>query len=83
MTNGAVQGLAERVAAVRAELSEAQRDAANGVRWAPAAVQALKKDLAVLESRLAEATAPRCKHDFADGDVCSKCDAARPMRRTA
>jgi hypothetical protein len=25
-------------------------------------------------------TEPACRHDYADGDVCSKCDQIRPLR---
>lgn len=44
---------AKRVAAVRAELSEAQRWAAEGKPGATAMVRALKKDLLELETKLA------------------------------
>lgn len=51
--NSAVLAAARRVAAVRAELSEAERWASEGRPGARAMVSALKADLRVLESRLA------------------------------
>ncbi len=51
--NSAVLAAARRVAAVRAELSEAERWASEGRPGARAMVGALKSDLRVLESRLA------------------------------
>jgi hypothetical protein len=56
VTNGAAKALADRVAAVRAELSETERLAANGATWAKAAVRALKRDLLKLETKLEEVT---------------------------
>lgn len=52
---GPLLALAKRVESVRAELSEAVRDADDGKPGALAMVWALKKDLFALESRLAAA----------------------------
>ena len=53
-TKASTVAAAKRVAAVRAELSATERLAASGVVWAKAAAKALRKDLLVLENRLAE-----------------------------
>lgn len=29
---------------------------------------------------LASAHAPKCRHDFRDGDICSRCDQAKAVR---
>jgi len=36
---------------------------------------------ATLLERARKSTSAPCRHDFRDGDVCSKCDAARSPRR--
>lgn len=53
-TKGVLQGMADRVAAVRSELSELTQNPAG---WARVAEKALRKDLLVLETRLADAMA--------------------------
>ncbi len=52
---GTLQGMANRIAAVRAELSEAQGWAKNRKPGATTMVKALKKDLLALETNLAAA----------------------------